>query len=124
MASFNTVTVVGHLTRDTEIRYTQSGAPVGNGAIAVNRKYKSGDELKEEVSFFDFVVWGKTAEAVAQHTGKGSLVLLDGRLQQRRWETDDGQKRSKIEIVAETVQFLGGKKSGASGEPSAARARG
>ncbi len=106
MTSFNKVILIGNLTRDPEIRYTPNGAPVASFAIAVNRKYKQGEETKEEVSFIDIVVFGKQAENCSKYLGKGDGALIDGRLQQRRWETEDGQKRSKYEVVAERVQFM------------------
>ncbi len=96
---------MGNLTRDPELRYNPNGTPVANLSIAVNRKYKQGEELKEEVSFFDIVVFGKQAENCGQYLGKGQSVLVDGRLQQRRWESE-GQKRSKVEVVAENITFM------------------
>ncbi len=106
MASFNKVIVLGNLTRDPEIRFTPNGTAVANFSVAVNRKYKQGDELKEEVGFFDVVVFGKQAENCGQHLAKGRSVLIEGRLQQQRWETEDGQKRSKVVIVAEGATFM------------------
>ena len=106
MTSFNKVILLGNLTRDPEIRYTPNGAAVASFAIAVNRKYKQGDDPKEEVSYIDIVVFGKQAESCGQYINKGDSVLIDGRLQQRRWETEDGQKRNKIEVVAERVNFM------------------
>lgn len=98
---------MGNLTRDPELRYTPNGTAVANLGLAVNRRWKSGDELKEETDFFDIVVFGKQAENCGEYLHKGRPILVEGRLQQRRWETDDGQKRSKIEVVASNVQFLG-----------------
>ncbi len=106
MTSFNKVILLGNLTRDPEIRYTPNGTAVANFAIAVNRKYKSGDETKEEVSYIDIVVFGKSAENCGQYLTKGQGVLIEGRLQQRRWETDDGQKRSKVEVATQFVTFM------------------
>jgi single-strand DNA-binding protein len=106
MTSFNKVILLGNLTRDPEVRYTPNGAAVASFAIAVNRKYKQGDETKEEVSYIDIVVFGKQAESCGQYINKGDSVLIDGRLQQRRWETEEGQKRSKVEVVAERVNFM------------------
>jgi len=106
MVSFNKVIVMGNLTRDPEIRYNPNGTAVANLGLAVNRRYKQGDENREEVSFFDVVVFGRQAENCSQYLSKGRPVLVEGRLQQRRWETDDGQKRSKVEIVAQNVSFL------------------
>jgi single-strand DNA-binding protein len=106
MASFNKVILMGNLTKDPEIRYTPSGTPVATLALAVNRRYKQGEELKDEVCYIDIVVFGKQAEHCGQYLSKGHGVIVDGRLQQRRWETDDGQKRSKHEVVAQTINFL------------------
>jgi single-strand DNA-binding protein len=117
MTSFNKVILLGNLTRDPEVRYTPNGIAVASFAIAVNRKYKQGDETKEEVSYIDIVVFGKQAESCGQYINKGDSVLIDGRLQQRRWETEEGQKRNKLEVVAQSVNFMpkrsaGGKGSG------------
>lgn len=106
MTGFNKVILIGNLTKNPELRYTPSGTPVASFGLAVNRKFRQGEELKEEVCFIDIVVFGKTAEHCGQYLSKGSGVIVDGRLQQRRWETDDGQKRSKHEVVAQTVNFL------------------
>jgi single-strand DNA-binding protein len=106
MVSYNKVILIGNLTKDPEVRYTPSGTPVANFSLAVNRKYKQGEELKEEVCYIDIVVFGKQAENCGQYLNKGQSVVVDGRLQQRRWETDDGQKRSKHEVVAQEVRFM------------------
>ena len=107
MTSFNKVILMGNLTRDPEVRYTPNGSAVASFAIAVNRKYKQGDETKEEVSYIDIVVFGKQAENCGQYINKGDSVLIDGRLQQRRWDDKDtGAKRSKIEVVAQAVNFM------------------
>jgi len=109
---YNKVILIGNLTRDPEIRYTPQGTSVANFSLAVNRRYKAGDETREEVSYFDVVVFGKQAETCGQYLNKGSMVLVDGRLQQRRWEGEDGKKRSKVEVVGENVRFMP-KRSGA-----------
>src|SRR5512137_1632851 len=107
MNSFNKVILLGNLTRDPEVRYTPSGTAVASFAIAVNRKYKQGEETKDEVSYIDIVVFGKTAENCGQYLNKGDGILVDGRLQQRRWDDKEtGQKRSKVEVVAQTVNFM------------------
>jgi single-strand DNA-binding protein len=115
MTSFNKVILLGNLTRDPEVRYTPNGIAVASFAIAVNRKYKQGDETKEEVSYIDIVVFGKQAESCGQYINKGDSVLIDGRLQQRRWETEEGQKRTKIEVVAQSVNFMPKRSSGGQG---------
>lgn len=102
----NKVILMGNLTRNPELRYTPNGTPVATIGLAVSRKFRQGDELKEEVTFVDVIIFGKQAEHCAQYLLKGQGVIVDGRLQQRRWETDDHQKRSKHEIVAQTVTFM------------------
>lgn len=111
---FNKVIMVGNLTQDPELRYTASGTAVANLRIAVSSKYRSGDEYKEETLFIDVVVWGKQGESCSQYLSKGRQVLVEGRLQERSWESD-GQKRRKTEIVANTVRFLGRKGEGGGG---------
>ena len=106
MAGFNKVILMGNLTRNPELRYTPNGTPVSSFGLAVGRKFKQNEELKEEVCFVDIVVYGKQAEYCGQYLTKGNGVIVEGRLQQRRWETEDGQKRSKHEVVAQTVTFL------------------
>ena len=107
MANYNKVILMGNLTRDPELRYTPNGTAVATLSLAINRRYKANDEWREETDFFDIVVFGKQAENCGEYLKKGRPVLVDGRLSQRRWETDDGQKRSKVEVVAFSVQFLG-----------------
>ncbi len=116
MSGFNKVILLGNLTKDPEIRYTPGGTAVANFSIAVNRRFKQGGEVKEEVCFLDIVVFGKQAETCGQYINKGDAVLIDGRLQQRRWETEDGQKRNKIEVVAQSIQFMP-KRQGAASSP-------
>lgn len=121
MPSFNKTILMGNLTRSPELRYaTQSGNPIATLGLAVNRKWRQGEELKEEVGFFDVVVFGKAAESAAQYLDKGDCIQVDGRLQQRRWETEHGEKRSKIEVVADHVTFIKTKRSQQPGtqEPS------
>ncbi|MEK6786608.1 MAG: single-stranded DNA-binding protein [Nitrospira sp.] len=118
MAGFNKVILMGNLTRNPELRYTPSGTPVASFGLAVSRRFKQGDDLKEEVCFVDIVVFGKQAEHCGQYLSKGNGAIVEGRLQQRRWETEDGQKRSKHEVVAQTVTFMPKRQdSGASAEP-------
>lgn len=106
-ASLNKVLLIGNLTRDPELRYIPSGQPVTSFSIAVNRTYLSqSGEKKEEVSFIRCVVWGKRAEVCNEYLKKGSPVFVEGRLQSRSWEGQDGSKRSTIEVVAMNVQFL------------------
>lgn len=104
---FNKVILIGNLTKDPELRYNPSGKAVTTLSIAVNqRPRKGGEKSNDDTSFFDVVVWEKQAETCANYLSKGSGILVEGRLQQRRWETDDGQKRSKVEVVASNIQFM------------------
>jgi single-strand DNA-binding protein len=104
----NLVIMIGNLTQDPELRYTASGTAVANMRIAVGNKFKSGDEMKEETLFIDVVIWGKQGENASQYLSKGRQVMVEGRLQERTWESD-GQKRHKTEIVARSVKYLGSK---------------
>lgn len=117
MASLNRVFLAGNLTRDPELRYTPGGAAVANLGLAVNRRFKNNatGDWQEETSFFTVIVWGRQAETASQYLAKGRPVLVEGRLQQRSWETPDGQKRSVVEVVADRVQFLGGAGQGGQG---------
>ncbi|MBI4710763.1 MAG: single-stranded DNA-binding protein [Nitrospirae bacterium] len=110
---FNKVILIGNLTKDPEVRYTPQGTSVCNFRIAVNRTYKQGDEVKKEATFIDVVVFGKQADTCGQYLNKGGAVLVEGRLQERRWETEEGQQRSKFEVVAQSVRFLSKKQGGA-----------
>ncbi len=103
----NLVTLVGRLTRDSELKYTNSGTAVCKFSLAVNRKKRSGDQWIDEVSYFDIVLWGKQGEAIQQYLGKGKQIAVSGELRQNRWE-QEGQNRSKVEVVASNVQLLGG----------------
>jgi len=102
---FNRIVLLGNLTRDPELRYTPNGKAVTTFGLACNRKYGE----YEEVLFIDIEVWGKQAENASQYLGKGSQCLVDGRLKTRQWESD-GQKRSKIECVAENIRYMSKKK--------------
>jgi single-strand DNA-binding protein len=113
MASFNKVILMGNLTRDPELRYTPKGTAVAKVGLAVNRTWKSETgETKEEVTFVDIDVFGRTAENVSQYMRKGSPMLIEGRLRYDTWEDKQtNQKRSKLAVVADTVQFLGSPRS-------------
>ncbi len=106
MSSFNKVILMGNLTKDPELRYTPKGVSVSEFGLAVSRRFRQGEELRSEVCFIDIVVFGKQAENCTQYLTKGSGVIIDGRLNQSRWETADGQKRSKHEVVALNVTFM------------------
>jgi len=109
MAGYNKVILVGNLTRDPELRYTPAGTAVANLRLAVNRKFRDkSQQLKDETCFITVVVWSKQAETCNQYLHKGSLLLVEGRLQSRTWEdTQTGKQRSVIEVLAERIQFLG-----------------
>lgn len=122
-ANLNKVLLIGNLTRDPELRYVPSGTAVATFTIAVNRVYKGQDgEKKEETSFIRIVVWGRRAEVCGEYLSKGSPVFVEGRLQSRNWEAQDGQKRSTTEVVADNVQFLGRGGQKGEGQASAAKA--
>jgi len=113
MANLNKVFLIGNLTRDVDLRYSPNGVAVARMGLAVNRITKGQDgEKKEEVCFVDVVVLGKTAENCNTYLAKGRPVFIEGRLRTNTWETPEGQKRSKIEVLAERVQFLGGPRPG------------
>src|SRR6186997_2831503 len=108
MASFNRVVLVGNLTRDVELKYIQSGSAVAEIGLAVNdrRKNQQTGEWIEEPVFVDITLWGRTAEIASEYLSKGSPVLIEGRLKYDTWEKD-GQKRSKLRVVGESLQMLG-----------------
>ena len=105
MASFNRVTLLGNLTRPPDMRYTPSGTAVASFGLAVNRRYRQGTETKEEVCYVDITAFGAQAEAIGEYLTKGSPALIDGRLRWHQWEKE-GHRFSKIDVVADRVQFL------------------
>ena len=108
-ASLNKTLLIGNLTRAVELKYTASGTAVANFGLAVNRTYTNSDgEKVEDVCFVDIVAWDRLAEVASEYLAKGRPVFIEGRLQYRSWETEDGGKRSKLEVVAQNIQFLGG----------------
>ncbi len=111
---FNKVILMGNLTRKPETRTTPNGQSVTSFGLAVNRTWRSQDGSQQEaVSFIDCVAWGKAGEIIAQYLDKGSAVLVSGRLDQRSWEDkESGQKRSKVEVVVEDFNFVGGRGDG------------
>ena len=111
MADINHVTLVGRLTRDAELKYTNSGQAVSNIGIAINQRRRRDDQWVDEAHFFDCVVWGKTAEALNQYLVKGKQVGIEGQLRQSRWE-QDGRTRSRVEIFVNNLQLLGGRNDG------------
>ena len=114
MANINRVVLVGNLTRDPELRHTPSGMAVCSLRVAVNtrRKDNATGQWTEKPNYFDVTVWGAQAESCAQYLAKGRPVGIDGRLEWREWEAQDGSKRQAVEIIADTVQFLGGRGEG------------
>lgn len=118
MANFNRVFLIGNLTRDIELRYTQGGTAIAKTGIAVNRKWepKDGGEIKEEVTFVDLTCFGAGAEVLNEHVGKGSPLFVEGRLHYSTWTTDAGDKRNKLEVIVQTFQFLGGKRGDGGGK--------
>jgi single-strand DNA-binding protein len=114
MASYNKVMLMGNLTRDPEVRYTPKGSAVADLAIAVNRVYTADNgEKREEVTYVDVVLWARLAEIANQYLRKGSPVFIEGRLQMDSWEDKQtGQKRSRLRVVGEIMQMLGGKRDG------------
>lgn len=104
--NLNRVFLIGRLTRDPELRYTPAGQAVTNLGFAVNRDYITKEGKKEDTCYVNLVVWGKRAEVCAEYLKKGSLIFVEGRLQFRKWETSDNEKRSTIEVVVEDFQFL------------------
>ena len=106
---FNKIILVGNLTRDIEIRYTQSGMAIAKTAIATTRKFSSNGEKKEEVCFVDITFFGRSAEVANQWLRKGSKILVEGRLNFEQWQDQNGQKRSKHSVIVETMQMIGSK---------------
>ncbi|MGA2764234.1 MAG: single-stranded DNA-binding protein [Spirochaetia bacterium] len=124
MADINHVVLVGRLTRNAELKYTNSGAAVSKFSIAINQRRKKDDQWVDESHFFDITLWGKTAESLNQYLVKGKQVGIEGQLRQNRWE-QDGQPRSKVEIFATNVMLLGGGGGGArQSAPAAPEAKG
>ena len=120
MASINRVTLVGNLTRDPELRHTPSGTAVCKLRLAVNTRQKDGTtgEWSEKPNYFDVTVWGGQGESCAQYLSRGRQVGVDGRLDWREWEAQDGTKRQAVEIIADAVQFLGSKQDNEGGGQS------
>ncbi len=106
--NLNTVTLAGNLTRDPEVRFLASGTAVACVSIAVNNRIKKGNDWVDDPCFIDVLVFGNSAESIGQNVSKGQPVLVNGRLQFRSWEGQDGQKRSKHEVVADRIWALNG----------------
>ena len=118
MASFNKVILVGNLTRDPQVRYTPSGMAVADIGLAVNRSWldKQTNQRKEEVTFVDVTLWGRTAEIAGEYLAKGRQVLIEGRLHLDQWDDKEtGQKRNKLKVVCEDLRMLGSRQEGGGG---------
>lgn len=130
MTSFNKVIIAGNISRDIELRHIPSGTAVADVSLAINSSYKDkNDQKKEEVTFVDCTLWGKTAELAAEYLKKGSAVLFEGKLHQESWDDKEtGKKRSKLKVVVENMQFLGdkggGNKGGSGGQSGGQRSQG
>lgn len=109
MTDLNSVSVIGRLCKDVDLRFMQNGTAVGNMSVAVNRAVKKGEQWEDEASFFEVTLWGKQAEALKPYLLKGQQVAVQGYLKQSTWEKD-GEKRSKVVIIADNLQLVGGKR--------------
>ena len=118
MGSFNRVILMGNLTRDPELRYTPSGTAVAEFGLAMNRRWKNqSGEWQEEATFVQVEVWARQAETTAQYLSKGRQALVEGRLKLDRWETKEGEKRSRLKVVGERVVFVGSPRDARPGPP-------
>ncbi len=114
--SFNKVILMGNMTRDVELRYTPNQTAVTDIGLAVNEKRKNAaGDLVEDTTFVDVTLWGRNAEVAAEYLGKGSPILIEGRLKLDQWATDDGEKRQKLKVVCERMQMVGSKKDNPNG---------
>jgi len=119
MANVNKVILIGNLTRDPELRYTPSGTAVAQFGLAINRKYKGKNgEMQEEVCFVDMEAWARSAEIISEYCHRGDPLYVEGRLQYDTWEGRDGQKRSRLRVVAENFQFLSTRRGDSGAGPS------
>lgn len=115
-SSFNQVTLIGNLTRDPELKTIKSGTSVCNASIAINERFKQGDEWKDRVHYFDLVVWGRTGEIMAEYCAKGAQVCVSGSLAQESWtDKDTQQKRSKVVVKVDKLVLIGSKSGGNNG---------
>jgi len=122
MANYNRVILAGNLTRDPELTYTPSNTPICKFGMAINRRWRGQDgNSREETCFVDCTAFGRQAETINQYMSKGRPLLIEGRLNYSQWTGQDGQKRSKLAVVVETFQFLGGRPEGGGGAPVPAR---
>ena len=107
MASFNRVVLLGNLTAEPEVRHMQNEMAVVDVGVAINERVKRGGEYVDEVSYLDVTFFGRTAEIVGEFLSKGSPALIEGRLKQERWQADDGQRRSRVKVIAERLTLIG-----------------
>jgi single-strand DNA-binding protein len=122
-ANYNHVTLAGNLTRDPQVRFFDNERCVSDFGLAINRRWKDRNgEQQEETTFVDVEAWGRTAELVGQYLSKGRACLLSGRLKLDQWEDKDGNRRSKLKVVADNVQFLDSAREGGQREPAPAPA--
>jgi single-strand DNA-binding protein len=118
MASYNRVILVGNITRDPELRYIPSGTAVTDIGLAVNERWKNANgDWVDETTFVEITLWGRQAEVASEYLNKGSPVLIEGRLKLDTWETNDGQKRSKLKVVGQRMQMLGSPGGGGGARP-------
>jgi single-strand DNA-binding protein len=127
VANLNKVLLMGNLTRDPEVRYTPSGSAVCEFGLAINRRYTTRDnEQREETCFVDVAMWGRRGQVISEYFRKGSPIFIEGRLHYRQWEDQNGRRQSKLSVVADNFEFLGGGRGGsgrgAEGAPSRERA--
>ena len=124
MPNYNKVMLMGNLTRDIELKYTTGNNAVANLGLAVNRRFRAGEDMREETTFVDCEAWGKTAENLSKYLSKGNPVFVEGRLKLDEWQDRDGNKRSKLRVVVESFQFIdgGGRAGGGSSRPAASQA--
>jgi single-strand DNA-binding protein len=108
--------MIGRLVRDPELRYTAGGTAVASYSIANNRSYTSNNEKREQASFFNCVAWGKLGELIVQYCKKGHRIGIEGRLQQRSWDDQNGNKRSTVEVITDNIQFLSPRESSSGGD--------
>lgn len=112
MSDLNRTVLIGRLTRDPELRYTPAGTAVASFSLAVSKTWSQNGKRKEQTSFFNCIAWAKLGETIAEYCKKGHRIGIEGQLQQRRWEDQDGNKKAVVEIVATGLQFLQGKQEG------------
>ena len=112
MSDLNRIVLVGRLTADPMLKYTPAGTAVASVSLAVGKTYSQNGERKKQVSFFNCIAWSKLGETIAEYCKKGHRIGIEGQLQQRRWEDQDGNKKSTVEIVISGMQFLQGKQEG------------